>query len=353
MTQREKVAKGMATDQVDIENPEAMRRYLATAGLLADGARVTITILPGGVSGRTVLVEWPDGRGRVFKQALAKLRVAVDWFSDPNRIHREALGLRWLAQLAPAGSVPALVFEDTHAHVLGMEAVPRPHDNWKTLLLAGRLEEDHVHQFGHWLGTVHRHSCLQPDELAALFDDLSFFESLRVEPYYQYTAAQVPAAAAFLHDLIALTRSRRLALVHGDYSPKNVLVHAGRLVVLDYEVVHWGDPAFDVGFGVTHLLSKAHHVPGLRADFGRAAVNFVRAYVAALGDVPWARDVEAHAVRHALGCLLARCQGRSPLEYLNPAERARQRDAILSLIPRAPTRVDELVSAFSAYLEST
>jgi 5-methylthioribose kinase len=108
----------MATDQVDIENPDALHRYLAAAGLLSDGVRVTITILPGGVSSRTVLVEWPDGRGRVFKQALPKLRVAVDWFSDPNRIHREALGLRWLARLAPAGSVPALVFEDTRAHIL-------------------------------------------------------------------------------------------------------------------------------------------------------------------------------------------------------------------------------------------
>ena len=234
-----------------------------------------------------------------------------------------------------------------------MEAVPRPHDNWKTLLLAGRLDEDHVHQFGQWLGTVHRHSWLQRDELAPVFDDRSFFESLRVEPYYQYTATQVPAAAAFLDDLIATTRSRRLALVHGDYSPKNVLVHAGRLVVLDYEVIHWGDPAFDVGFGLTHLLSKAHHVRGRRADFGRAAANFFRAYMAALGDVPWAGDVEPHAVRHALGCLLARSQGRSPLEYLDPAERERQRDAVLSLIPQAPTRVDELVSAFIAHLETT
>src|SRR5271163_4384099 len=165
MSRRGDVLKGMATDQLDIENPATIRQYLTTAGLLADGERMTIAVLPGGVSGRTVLVEGPDGQGRVFKQALSKLRVAVDWFSDPNRIHREALGLRWLAQLAPAGSVPALVFEDSLEHVLGMEAVPRPHDNWKSLLLAGRLEEDHVHQFGQWLGTVHRHSWLRRDEL--------------------------------------------------------------------------------------------------------------------------------------------------------------------------------------------
>lgn len=343
----------MGSEQLDIENPATLRRYLVGAGLLAAGEEVSIKVLPGGVSGRTVLVEWPDGRGRVFKQALPKLRVAVDWFSDPTRIHREALGLRWLARLAPAGTVPAVVHEDTREHVLGMEAVPRPHDNWKTLLLAGKLEDDHVRQFGQWLGTVHRLSWLQRDELAPAFDDRSFFESLRIEPYYQYTATQVPAAAAFLNELVATTRSRRLALVHGDYSPKNVLVHAGRLVVLDYEVIHWGDPAFDLGFGLTHLVSKAHHVRGRRIEFGQAASNFFQAYLAALGDVPWASEIEPHTVRHTLGCMLARVKGRSPLEYLDPAERELQRDAVLGLIAHPPLRVDELVSQFIARLETT
>jgi aminoglycoside phosphotransferase (APT) family kinase protein len=343
----------MGTDQLDIENPAILRRYLAAVGLLAEGEEVTMTVLPGGVSGRTVLVEWPDGRGRVFKQALPKLRVAVDWFSDPTRIHREALGLRWLARLAPAGSVPALAFEDHREHVLGMNAVPRPHDNWKTLLLSGKLDDDQVRQFGQWLGTVHRQSWLQRDELAPAFDDRSFFESLRIEPYYQYTATRVPEAAAFIDALIATTRERRLALVHGDYSPKNVLVHAGRLVVLDYEVIHWGDPAFDVGFGLTHLLSKAHHVRTRRIDFGRAASSFFQVYVESLGDVPWRGNIEPHAVRHTLGCLLARAQGRSPLEDLDNVGRERQRDAVLALIHCPPTRVDDLIGEFLSRLETS
>src|SRR5580698_9541670 len=118
----------MGADQFNVENPSTLRQYLAAAGFLADGEQVTTTVLPGGVSGRTVLVEWPNGHALVFKQALPKLRVAVDWFSDPARIHCEALGLRWLPRLAPSGSVPALVLEDSQEHVLGMTAVPRPHD---------------------------------------------------------------------------------------------------------------------------------------------------------------------------------------------------------------------------------
>ena len=123
---------------LNIENPTDLRQYLVAANLLAADEPVSIVVLPGGVSSRTVLVERQSGPSWVFKQSLAKLRVAVDWFSDPTRIHREALGLRWMARLAPAGSVPALIFEDSLEHVLGMEAVPEPHQNWKSMLLAGR-----------------------------------------------------------------------------------------------------------------------------------------------------------------------------------------------------------------------
>ncbi|MSR53244.1 MAG: hypothetical protein EXS09_08125 [Gemmataceae bacterium] len=341
----------MGANSLNIEDPVSLRRYLTSAHMLVNDEPITMAVLPGGVSGRTVFVQWPDGRARVFKQALPKLRVAVDWFSDPSRIHREALGLRWLAKLAPPGTVPGLSFVDADEHVLGMDAVSRPHENWKTMLLAGKLEDDHVRQFGRWLGTVHRHSWQQGDELASAFDNRSFFESLRVEPYYQYTATRVPDAAAFLGELIVDTRSRRQALVHGDFSPKNVLVHSGRLVLLDLEVIHWGDPAFDVGFGLTHFLSKAHHVRERRADFGRAASNFFGEYVESLGDVSWAGSVEPFAVRHTLGCLLARTEGRSPLEYLDPAARERQRDAVLALLLGLPVRVDDLINEFIARLE--
>jgi len=341
----------MTSPSLDIENPAAFLPYLTAARLVENGEPMTTTVLPGGVSSRTVLVDWLDGRSCVFKQALPKLRVAVDWFSDPSRVHREALALRYLERLAPAESVPRLIFEDAEQHVVGMEAVPRPHDNWKNLLLAGRLVEDHVRQFGEWLGAVHRRSSLERSDTASAFDDRSFFESLRVEPYYQYTASRVPEAAAFYDRLIAETRARRLALVHGDFSPKNVLVHANRLVLLDFEVIHWGDPAFDTGFGLTHLLSKAHHLPDSRAEFGRAASLFYRSYRQALGAVPWSDGLEACAVRHTLGCLLARVAGRSPLEYLEPPARQRQRRVVLALIARPPASVDDLVGEFLAGLE--
>ena len=334
------------SDDLDIERPGALAAYLRATRRIPADEDPRVSTLPGGVSNRTVLVEREGGDSWVVKQALPKLRVAVDWFSPPNRIHREALGLRWLAELAPPGTVVPFVFEDHDLHILGMGAVPLPHDNWKALLLSGRLEAGHIEQFARLLGAMHHQAWVRRSEVEPIFRDRAYFESLRLEPYYAYTADRVPPARAFLHRLLDDIRSHPLTLVHGDYSPKNVLVHAGRLVLLDHEVIHWGDPAFDLGFGLTHLLSKAHHLPKVRSSFSELAVRFWRLYEAEIGDVPWAPKLETRAVGATLGCLLARVDGRSPLEYLGSAERRRQRAAALALMGDPPLTVEGLTGRF-------
>ena len=331
--------------ELDIEQPDKLLAYLRTHGRIGADEQPRIEVLRGGVSNRTVLVERPSGEAWVLKQALAKLRVAVDWFSDPARIEREAAGLRVLGKLAPPGSITPLVFSDDRHHLLAMEAVPRPHDNLKTLWLDGKLEPWHVEQLAKLLGEIHGAAWERRDELAEQFSDRQFFESLRLEPYYAYTATREPAAADFLHSLIADTRARRLTLVHGDYSPKNVLVREQQLILLDHEVIHWGDPMFDVGFALAHILSKAHHLRQLRYEFGVAARDFFSSYRRTLGYVPWCDD-EAMAVRQTLGCLLARCCGRSPLEYLSEQERQRQRNIVVEMMQRPPQRIGGLIASF-------
>lgn len=336
----------MPSPELDIEDASALTPYLRERGKIAADESPLIRCLAGGVSNKTVLVRRESGEAWVLKQALPKLRTQADWYSDPARVRHEALGLQWLSQIAPPGTITPLIFQDDDQDLLAMQAVPEPHENWKAVLLSGRVSLDHVAQFAVLLATIHCRAAQLADELAPVFDDRSFFESLRLEPYYQYSAAQAPRAAAFLHDLIAATRSRRFTLVHGDYSPKNILVHQGRLVLLDHEVIHWGDGGFDLGFALAHFLSKAHHLPEHRARFRQAAVMFWSEYRAASESVPWLNDLEQWAVRHALGCLLARVAGRSPLEYLSTDERSRQREVVLGLMDHPPMTVKALAEGF-------
>ena len=333
---------------LDIEQGDALLAYLRAAGHIHPDEKPTLHNLAGGVSNRTVLVERADGSAWVMKQALEKLRVKVDWFSSPARIHREAEGLSWMEATIP-DYAPPLVFEDDANHLLAMWAVPQPHINWKTQLLQGVVEQAYVEQFGWLLGTMQR-LALEVDETQDLFAERSFFETLRLEPYYLYSASQVPEAADFINDLVEATRKRNLTLVHGDYSPKNVLIYDSRLVLLDYEVIHWGDPAFDLGFSLTHFLSKAHALPAHRADFAAAARMYWSSYWQQVHDLRFAADVESYAVRHMLACLLARVAGRSPLEYLDAEQRAHQQAIVVKLMASVPNTVDELVERFTQAL---
>lgn len=338
------------TDALDIEDSPALIAWLRAHGHLALAETPRCTNLHGGVSNRTVLVERSTGEAWVLKQALEKLRVAADWHSDPRRIHREALGLRWLARLALSGAITPLLFEDHTQHLLAMEAVPQPHENWKAALLDRGPDAGQVRQFGALLGAIHRCSVAERDALAVEFEDRSFFESLRLEPYYRHTAAQHPAAHAFFDALIAETLAVRVALVHGDYSPKNILVHRGQLVLLDHEVIHFGDPAFDVGFSLTHLLSKARHRSAKRAAFFQAAQLHWQTYAATAGSLADAPGFASRTVRHTLGCLLARVDGRSPLEYLTAAERDGQRRDALELMRQPPAKVPALIDSLARLL---
>src|SRR5688572_27355268 len=153
------------SDPVDIEDAASLRAYLRESGRIGPDETPRIRVLPGGVSNKTVLVERDNGDAWVIKQALPKLRVKTDWFSDPARIRREAEALRWLPRFAPPGTITPLIFEDPGQNLLAMAAVPQPHENWKSMLLAGRLENDHVEQFATLLADVHRKSAEASDEV--------------------------------------------------------------------------------------------------------------------------------------------------------------------------------------------
>jgi streptomycin 6-kinase len=330
---------------LDIEQPDALLEYLRSTGRIARNEAPAIKVLAGGVSNRTVLVTRASGEAWVLKQALAKLRVKVDWFSDPRRIEREALGIEYLSRVCPSGSIAPLIFRDDGNHLLAMAAVPQPHENWKTMLLRGDVRDEHVEQFAKLLACIHRSLIGRRVQLDPAFSDTSFFESLRLEPYYLYTAEQVPESASFIRSLVEQTRSRHITLVHGDYSPKNILVHNDKLILLDHEVIHYGDPAFDVGFAMTHLLSKAHHLTAHREQFRHAAELFWETYASSLPKFPVVSP-ESIGIQHTLACLLARVAGRSPLEYLGDAERARQGRVVLEMLQHPPGTMHDLIQKF-------
>ncbi len=278
---------------------------LQAAGLL-HGTDIRVTPLTGGVSSDIVLVESSTQR-IVVKAALEKLRVKDDWFVDVSRNRVEQSFFEYVSPLMPA-AVPRILGGGDGW--FAMEYLGDELHNWKSELLAGNIELETAKLAGEILGRLHATSWDDP-VARKRFDTLPNFQALRIDPYLLTTAERVPEAAEVLRAEAARLAATKLALVHGDYSPKNLLVGPGRLIVLDAECAWFGDPAFDAAFLLTHLHLKAL----LNPQAIRLVPTFWSAYSSACG-----HDLERDTVRLLLCLLLARVHGKSPAEYLSPAQ---------------------------------
>jgi aminoglycoside phosphotransferase (APT) family kinase protein len=257
-------------------------------------------ILSGGVSGDVVLTD----QGNVRKQFLPKLKVQMEWLSDPRRVFREIDSLRAWGRIAGQDGVPQILSVEPESFAYTMTYAEGT--SWKDQLLGGDVRSSIAHELGRRLALVHRH----PDpEAARALAGPGYFHSLRVEPYYLTVRLRHP-------ELPIRTDFAEKTLVHGDYSPKNILVHPGGLWVLDHEVAHWGDPAFDLAFMLNHLLIKAMIFSDSR--YRDAAQAFLDAY----GPDP---ELEAWTMYHVAVLMLARVDGKSPLAYLTEEEKIRLR----------------------------
>jgi 5-methylthioribose kinase len=311
--------------------------YLRSRGIAGEVPR--ITELGGGVSNTVLLVETGERRS-ILKQALGKLRVKDDWFSDRDRIFRESAAMRWLEPHLPAGSLPEILFEDCENYLFAMTAAPADAATWKSILLRGEFDPGVAERIARILATMVAASWGDP-ESERVFGDQTVFDQLRLDPYYRTTAARHPDLSPHFDRLMRESTARRVSLVQGDWSPKNFLVSPKTVTVIDFEVTHFGDPAFDSAFLLNHLLLKSFYRPHWSAELARLAVRFWEVYRAAIpSDCDW---IETATLAH-LGCLLlARIDGKSPAEYITePALRDRVRRFAKNLILSPPARVADV-----------
>lgn len=320
----------IALDSADAANLLASHLGCPVAG-------IRLTALGGGVSNLVYLVE-TDTLRCVAKQALGKLRVEQDWYCSPCRIHLEAAAMRALGPILPAGSVPALLCEDFENGIICMEAAPAEARPWKDLLMQGEFDERPAHETGLLHAAWIRESAGRP-KWGEEFGGIQTFIDLRVDPYYRSTAARHPDLAGRFASLVKQCLESRISLVHGDLSPKNLLVNHGAVTLIDHEVVHWGDPSFDAAFLTNHLILKAFY----HGDQTPRLLALARAYwQALLGDLgPGMAWIERAAMAHLGGLMLARVDGKSPAEYLDEAMRISVRTCARNLMLNPPPGFEE------------
>ncbi len=328
--------------------PDPIRRSLEAMGFAMAGAPGAVEALAGGVASDIWRVA--TARGPVcVKAARARLKVEQRWEVPVERNAYEVAWLETAAAICP-GAVPRVLGHDPAAGFFVMDYLdPRDHPVWKEQLRDGRAEPATARAVGRALVAIHAATAGEA-AVAARFPTDALFHALRPEPYLIATAARHPDLAGPLERLAASTLAVKKALIHGDVSPKNILVGRAGPVFLDAECACYGDPAFDLAFCLNHLLLKClwnrPASPRFLACFDALAGTY-------LGAVDWepAGALEARAAALLPGLLLGRVDGKSPVEYLRgEAERERVRAVARPLLARPVERLAAVREAWAAAL---
>lgn len=348
--------------------PENTADYLCERGWLTNSQTARVVPLAWGVSNVVLRVSPGDVAGErrdfVVKQSRGRLRTAAPWFSRLDRIFREIDVLKVLGTLLPSGIVPGVIFEDRENYLFGMEAAPADHIVWKQELLTGKTNVEVARRLGYLLATVHCGTANRED-LRTQFRDTEVFYQLRVHPFYETLIKKFAEAREPLTQLVRASLQSADCLVLADFSPKNVLLtgsppaSSANVMLVDFETGHYGDPAFDLGFFLSHLLLKAvkHHREHWDA-FAELTRQFLNTYWSHMhAGMPGERfeqvQLQQRMWGHLAGCLWARIDGTSPVDYLTEPEFAPLiRSFSLSVFKSPPGDWDELLQRLANALSS-
>ena len=296
-----------------------------------------LTSLTGGVSCDIFLVQ--DGENSfVVKQALAKLKVKQDWFADTNRNMYEQRYLKYINHYLPEFA-PKVIASYEHDNLFVMEYLGDQHSDWKQCLLKNEFDQSTAQLIGHALGLIHKKSWLDPYAKEQFDSDVNFSQ-LRLAPYFETLTTSYPEHEQNILRLCEQILQQKTCLVHGDFSPKNILVKQDDIKIIDCEVAWFGDPAFDIAFLLHHLFLKYFHMKN--TELLVLAKIFYNAYSTTLGKEYLQQISFGHIAKITSLLMLARIDGKSPVEYLTNETQNIVRTKALALFSKNFTSYEEL-----------
>ncbi len=322
--------------------PEEVLHFLTASGLAGPRERPSAQALSGGVSSDIWRVDLARGAVCV-KRALPRLRVAQLWEAPVERNRYEYEWFRMAAKAVPQ-AVPSVLAEGKG--FFAMEFLdPSRHPVWKELLRQGRADASFAAKVGAALASIHA-STAGSAQARELFSTDAIFYAIRLEPYLVATGVRHPDLQGKFEELVKITKSTKLCLVHGDVSPKNILSGPRGPVFLDAECAWYGDPAFDLAFCLNHLLLKCLWVPQAKERF---LSSFDSLYLAYLKGISWEepKTFEKRTAALLPGLFLARVDGKSPVEYVTAeAQKDMVRRVARPLIERPVDTLSEVKEAW-------
>ena len=287
--------------------------YLIEKGIISATDKAEVEVLTGGVSNVVLAITTSDKK-LVLKQALAELKVAEKWEADQRRAIVEANAIALFHKLSPE-QVPNLVFLDPERFILILDRVPVGSTVWKTDLLDGVINPDVAGVLGKTLAQWHNFGQTNKEARLQFMED-SLFEQLRVDPFYRFVAAKNELIKPIIDKLISELEGDKTTIVHGDFSPKNIMVGMDEQVyILDFEVTHVGNPVFDLAFLLAHLLCKLFRTNEPLDE--KMLIASAQRFFASYQEI---RSISESLSLHTALIALARVEGKSPVNYLDKTQ---------------------------------
>ncbi len=328
----------------EAQSIEEFRQQLLADGVIS-GPGATFIPLAGGVSSDIYRVE-DAGSVFVVKRALSQLRVEATWHADVRRNRFEIACLNRIRRIAPM-NVPEVIHHNAEQGYFTMQCLGPEFQNWKAMMLEGRCDFRHASIAGSLLGRIHRETW-NDAELQAEFETTDNFHALRLEPYLHAMAGRHPELREPILAESERIRNSRQCLVHGDFSPKNLLFQDDQIMVLDCEVAWFGDAAFDVAFLLNHLVLKALHLPAQRGQCLKMARTAWDSHQIEAGKM----EIDPDVATLLPMLMLARIDGKSPVEYLKPDDRSAVREFATDCIVNPSENLIDLLGRWQVFLNA-
>jgi len=316
---------------------------LSEHGLTADPAGLRVVEAGDGNINFVRRVQTGEGRALVVKQARETLERFPEYSVSTDRlVFEQRFGSEVAKRLGPPAAsgdnpLPESLHFDDRARAVVMEDLGSTRLDRE--LAAGRVPLEALEHLGAFLArladvTAGDALALQQqfgnDEMRELHGEHIF-----TLPFDGESEFGAPAAALEASDELVGSKVRaRIAelresyygvqegLVHADVQAGNLLLRADRLRLIDAEISHVGDPAFDLGTALAHLAVYRAVDPNHRAGAGETAL--LRGYHEAGGSEHHARKARNYAGVE----VLRRVLGAARLPFLESAEPARRAVAL-------------------------
>lgn len=333
---------------MELSFEEKCRALLAELGIANSDNEIVTKPLTGGVASDIAQISVGEEKFCV-KFALPKLKVEADWFAPVHRNRAEYAWLEVASKVAPQNAVKLYGRSEEH-HGFVMEFLEGSEVYlWKTELLAGAADKSEARKVGELLGQIHSTSSKVNFD-GKVFQNRDDFYDLRIEPYLVHTASKYPDIASELKEIAEHLFEANHVLVHGDVSPKNILFRDGQPIILDAECATMGDASFDPSFCLNHLILKAIHIPSKRKQYLTNVVDFWDAYTPYIN---WetAHSLETRICKLVPALMLARIDGKSPVEYLTDGQRETVRYLAIKLINTPSVKLSNLTEGIREILK--